>query len=85
MKCFGLTEAILPQEHPDTLDDMYAIGCVAALRGDRKSALHWLGEAIDHGYKEHKDSGAMSEDTDLKSLRGDPVFEALVDRARRAE
>ena len=74
---------VLPADHPDTLDDMYALGCVAALEGDRAKALRWLTDAIDHGYKEHEDSGPMSEDKDLGLLHGDPEFEALVARARK--
>ena len=74
---------ILAPDHPDTVDDMYALACVTALRGDRKTALDWLGQAIDHGYKEHEDSNPLDEATDLDGLRGDPVFDALVARARR--
>ncbi len=73
---------VLPPDHPDTVDDLYALACVAALRGDRKAALDWLGQAIDHGYKEHLDSNPLDQDTDLDGLRGDPVFDALVARAR---
>ena len=75
----------LPKDHPLALDDMYALGCVASLKGDRGRALDWLGQAVDGGYKDHGDSAPMSEDTDLKRLRGDPRFEALVARARRGD
>ena len=58
---------------------MYNLACVAALRGDRRQALDWLARAVDHGLK---DADHMAKDDDLKSLRGDPAFEALVARAR---
>ena len=73
---------VLAPDHPDTVDDLYALACVAALKGDRKTALDWLGQAIDHGYKEHEDSDPLDKDTDLDGLRGDPAFDALVARAR---
>jgi non-specific serine/threonine protein kinase/serine/threonine-protein kinase len=73
---------VLPLDHPDTIDDLYALACVAALRGDRKLALERLGQAIDHGYKDHPDSNPIDADTDLASLRGDPVFETLAAKAR---
>jgi len=75
---------VLTADHPDTLDDMYALACVAALRGDRKKALGWLQQAVEHGYKDHPDSNPIDGDTDLASLRGDPGFEALATRARTA-
>jgi non-specific serine/threonine protein kinase/serine/threonine-protein kinase len=58
---------------------MYNLGCLAALRGDRKLALDWLGQAVGHGWR---GADGMAEDSDLKSLRGDPRFEALVARTR---
>ena len=75
----------LRPDDPDMLDTMYAIGAVAALQGDRETALHWLRETVEHGYKDHGDGAAMSQDDDLKSLRGDPVFEALAVRSRKAD
>ena len=63
---------MLGQDHPDTVSSMYDVACRAALRGDRKQAL-------DHGWKE---ADPMAKDDDLRFLRGDPAFEALVARAR---
>ena len=70
---------VLGQDHPATANSIYGLACVAALRGDRKQALEWLTQAVDHGWK-HADH--MAKDDDLKSLHGDPAFEALVARAR---
>jgi pentatricopeptide repeat protein len=70
---------VLGQDHPDTLASMYNLACVAARRGNREHALDCLTQAVGHGYK---DADWMAKDDDLKSLRGDPAFEALVARAR---
>ena len=70
---------VLRHDHPDTVGSMYHLASVAALRGDRKQVLDWLAQAVDHGYK---NADGIVNDDDLKSLRGDPAFEKLVDRAR---
>jgi eukaryotic-like serine/threonine-protein kinase len=62
----------------DTL--WYYFGCTAAAAGRRDEAFQYLGNAVDHGYR---NAGAMESETDLKSLRGDPRFAALVARARQ--
>jgi len=49
--------------------------------GRHEEALTYLGEAIDHGFA---DADYMAQDDDLKSLRGDPRFAALVAKARHA-
>jgi hypothetical protein len=64
------------------VDDIFAVGAVAAMRGDRAEALRWLTEAVDHGYKGHHDLDPMGNDEDLNSLHGDPAFEALVARVK---
>jgi serine/threonine protein kinase/tetratricopeptide (TPR) repeat protein len=53
----------------------YNFACVAAVAHDRDEAIHHLREAIAHGYK---DIDHMRIDEDLKSLHGDPRFEALL-------
>ena len=57
----------------------YDLGCVAALAGRSGDAFADLQQAVDHGYS---DGDHMKSDDDLKSLRGDPRFEALVAQAR---
>ncbi len=56
------------------------LGSIAAHLGDRAQALSWLKDAVEHGfaYPDH-----LLGDEDLKSLRGDPGFEAVVERARK--
>ena len=53
----------------------------AAVAGRRDEAFKYLGQAIDHGYAT---PGWMAVDNDLKSLHGDPRFEALLAKARQA-
>ncbi len=64
--------------HPDTAETKYNHGLQRrARRGISAEALALLKDAIEHGLsplnKKH-----MAEDSDLKSLHGDPEFEALV-------
>jgi eukaryotic-like serine/threonine-protein kinase len=58
----------------------YAFACGAALTGHRDEALGYLGNAINQGWAA---SGWMDSDPDLKSLHGDPRFDALVAKARQ--
>ena len=64
----------------DVLDDLwYNFACGAAISGRRDEALEYLGHAIDLGFS---NADTMAADNDLKSLRGDPRFDALVAKAR---
>jgi len=58
----------------------YNFACGAAVAGRRDEALDHLGQAIGLGYN-HAD--AIAADEDLKSLHGDPRFDALVAKARQ--
>ena len=55
----------------------YNFAGVAAAANDHAEAVRHLREAIDHGYK---DIDHMRIDQDLKSLHGDPRFEALLNQ-----
>ena len=71
---------VLGDDHPDTASPIYGLGCVAALRRERGKALDWLRQAVEHGFR---DADEMAKDPNLRSLQGDPAFEALVARARK--
>jgi serine/threonine protein kinase len=58
----------------------YNFACGAAVAGRRDEALDHLGQAIALGYN-HAD--AIAADPDLKSLHGDPRFDALLAKARQ--
>jgi non-specific serine/threonine protein kinase/serine/threonine-protein kinase len=65
---------VLGSKHPQTVDSIYDLACYTARNGKRNEALALLREAVDNGY--HKP--LMATDPDLKSLHGDPRFEALI-------
>jgi eukaryotic-like serine/threonine-protein kinase len=73
---------VLGPEHPDTASTVYNLGCIAAHVGRQNEALSLLREAID----DHLDAETllgMERDSELKSLRGDPRFQALVAYAHK--
>jgi len=53
----------------------YGFACVAAAANERDDAVRYLHEAINHGYR---DADHLRADDDLKSLRGDHRFVALL-------
>jgi non-specific serine/threonine protein kinase/serine/threonine-protein kinase len=59
----------------DSSGAWYAFASVAAAANDRNRALDYLNAAVQHGYK---DLQGMATDDDLKPLRKDPRFQALV-------
>jgi non-specific serine/threonine protein kinase/serine/threonine-protein kinase len=61
-------------------DAWYNFACGAAIAGRRDEALEHLGQAISLGFG-HADG--IASDADLKSLHGDPRFDALVAKARQ--
>ena len=71
---------VLGENHPDVANTLYNLACLTSLRGDRRGALDWLGQAVARGYS-HWD--VMARDKDLKPLHGDPAFEAIVARAKK--
>ena len=61
-------------------DAWYDYACGANQAGRREEAFDHLRQAIEHGYW---DSEQMKIDGDLKSLRGDPRFEAFIAEAKK--
>ncbi len=59
----------------------YAFACAAAVAGHRDDALDYLSRSIDYGGRQTP--GWIATDPDLKSLHGDPRFEALLAKARQ--
>ena len=72
---------VLGPESPATAGSIYNLACIAALRGRRDEALSLLREAVDHGLRPSEELD-MDKDPELKSLHGDPRFEALVAHAK---
>ena len=64
-------------EHPNTAITTYNLGVVEAHQGRDAEAISLLRESVDHGLPPPY-ALAMEKDFDVKSLRGDPRFVALV-------
>jgi eukaryotic-like serine/threonine-protein kinase len=73
---------VLGPEHPDAAGTAYDLACVLAHTGRSDEAISFLREAIDHGL-DPATGLAMSTDPNLKPLRKDPRFEALVSHVRQ--
>jgi tetratricopeptide (TPR) repeat protein len=72
---------ILGPHQPETALTVYDLACLAAKHGRNDDAISLLREAIEIGLLPRVASG-MEEDSDLKPLRGDPRFAALVAQAK---
>jgi tetratricopeptide (TPR) repeat protein len=70
----------VPAHDPALSNALYDLGCIYALQGRREEALAYLHQAVENGLSVHSVSH-IAEDEDLKSLRGDPRFEALAAEA----
>jgi non-specific serine/threonine protein kinase/serine/threonine-protein kinase len=68
---------VLGPRHPDAAVSTYDLGCILARKGNRDEAFSLLWEAVDNGLAPGADL-AIEKDPDLKSLRRDPRFAALV-------
>ena len=77
----NISRRVLGPEHPDTAASIYSLGSIALLTGKRDEALADLLEAVDHGLPPNMDLG-IETDPDLRSLHGDPRFDALVAHAK---
>jgi len=72
---------VLGPEDPETASTTYNLGCIATRKGQRDRAFSFLRDAVDHGLPPSEDLG-IDKDPDLKSLRKDPRFAALVAHAK---
>jgi serine/threonine protein kinase len=68
---------VLGPDHPLTASAIYNYACANALAGRRDEALSLLRESLDHSLPPAI-ALAMADDHDLKSLRDDPRFAAIV-------
>jgi serine/threonine protein kinase len=72
---------ILGPENLRTALATYNLACIAGNEGKRDEALSLLRNAVDHGLQPEADL-RMEKDPKLKSLHGDPRFDALVAYAK---
>lgn len=78
----ALSRRVNGPDHPRTGALIYNLACLSALRGMPDRSLSLLREAIEHGLRVKSLTG-MDQDSDLKSLRGNPRFEKIVADAKR--
>ena len=78
---YYIQRRVLGPEHPDTAVSLYNLGTIAVQRGQRDEAFSLLREAVDHGLPGYVELD-IDKDPDLKSLHGDPRFDALVAHAK---
>jgi serine/threonine protein kinase len=78
-----IARRVLGPENPRTASFTYTLAGIAALQGKRGEAISLLQEALDHGL-DPPTAKALGKEPDLKSLHGDPRFDALVARGKQA-
>jgi eukaryotic-like serine/threonine-protein kinase len=76
-QAIDIQRRVLEPDSPDLALSTYNLGCLAANRGRRDEALSLIRQAVDHGAPPYIDT-FINKDNDLKSLHGDPRFDALV-------
>ena len=76
-----IRQRVLGPENPETALSRYGLGALAARKGQRDKAFSFLREAVDHGLP-HSALLGLEKDPELKSLHGDPRFDALVAHAK---
>src|SRR5262249_30408446 len=76
-EALAISQRLLGSSHPRIAPSFWGLGRLALRQGDRKKALDYLRQAVDHGLSP-VDLTRMHDDDELATLRGDPAFEALV-------
>jgi Tetratricopeptide repeat len=79
-----ISRRVFGPDNADMAVSVYNLGCAEAHRGNRSKALSLLRQAVDHGLPPFMAIG-MKNDPDLKSLRSDPRFIAMVANAKQRE
>jgi hypothetical protein len=80
-KTVEIQRRVLGIAHPDTIDSAYKLACVLALTHHSDESIALLTDAVNHGL-DAKTLAGLETDADLKSLHGDPGFEALLTKAK---
>ena len=74
---FTERQRALGADHPDTATSAYTLASVLALEGKRDDAISNLKFAVEHDLSAEERAG-LALDDDLKALRGDARFEAIL-------
>src|SRR6185503_12256363 len=77
-----LQRRILGPDQPETAVTLYNLASAVAKKGHSKEALSLLRESVDHGLLA-RDAEGIGEDPDLKVLRSETGFGALVAYAKK--
>jgi serine/threonine protein kinase/tetratricopeptide (TPR) repeat protein len=81
LEAIDLERRVLGAENPDVARSVYNLACIKARQGRRDEAFAFLSQSIDHNLPAGTMMG-IAKDEDLKSLRGDPRFDAIVLKAK---
>ncbi len=73
---------VMGPDHVGTAEAAYDLGTAYAAEGKKAEAIATLTSAVDHGLQRSSDLEILT-DPELKSLKGDPAFEALLVDARK--
>ena len=73
---------VMGRDHVGTAEAGYDLGTAYAAEGKKAEAIATLTNAVDHGLQRSSDLEILT-DPELKSLKGDPAFEALLVDARQ--
>jgi len=76
-EALAMCERLFGPHHPDAALSLYGLGALALERGDRSKAFEYLERALERGLSIPKRM-EMRDDPALKSLRGEPRFQALL-------
>lgn len=74
---------LIGPDSPEAAETTYSLGTIKAKQGKSDEALALLAHAVDHGLLP-REALKLGEDPDLKVLKNDPRFAALVLHARQA-
>lgn len=72
---------VLGPDSPEAAIATYNLACMVLEKGQRQEALSLLRQAVDHGFPSRY-ALDIENDSDLKSLHGDPQFAELIAHAR---
>jgi serine/threonine protein kinase len=77
----AITRKLYGAESPDVAVNVYNMACLKAEQGKKDEALAELRRSVEHGLPPRMDL-TIADDEDLKSLHGDPRFDAILAEAR---
>jgi serine/threonine protein kinase len=81
LETIELERRISGPDHPSTALGVYNLACIKALAGEKEEAFTLLRQSLDHGLSTQT-AQRIAQDEDLKSLHGDPRFDAIVTAGR---